>query len=143
MGKAKIRVYAELCCMPGEVVRSFRSKPKMGRPSGRIKISAWFVELLGIDGEPIEFEWNILPGCTSNEILQKIQNNLRARNIEPEKFTDRIIFMSMLSDIDWTKQGNDAICISKSEKSRHTWRDSRRDVGRSSVVETKRNGVEL
>ena len=30
--------------------------------------------------------------------------------------TDRIIFMSMFNDIDWTKKGNDGICISNAEK---------------------------
>ena len=48
--------------------------------------------------------------------FRKIQNDLRERNIELEKFTDRIIFMSMFNDIDWTRKGNDGICISNSEK---------------------------
>ena len=38
-----------------------------------------------------EFEWNIIPGFSSLQILQKIHNDLRERNIEPEKFTDWII----------------------------------------------------
>ena len=32
-----------------------------------------------------KFEWNIFPGLASLEILQKIQEDLRERNIEPEK----------------------------------------------------------
>ena len=51
--------------------------------------------LLGFDGEAIEFEWNIFPGFSSWQILQEFRNDLRRRNIELEKFTDRIIFMSM------------------------------------------------
>ena len=54
-------------------------------------MSASYRELLGIDEEPIEFEWNIIPGFSSLQILQKIHNDLRERNIEPEKFTDWII----------------------------------------------------
>ena len=50
------------------------------------------------------------------QILQKIQDELRDRNSEPEKLTDRIIFMSMFNDIDWTRKGNDGIGISNSEK---------------------------
>ena len=62
-------------------------------------------ELFGVDGEPIEFEWNIFPrfstlGLTSLEILQKIQQDLQDRNIKPEDVEDRIIFMSMFNDID-------------------------------------------
>ena len=49
-------------------------------------------ELLGIDGQPIEFEWHIFPR-TSLEILQIIQNDMQDQNNEPEYFKDRIIFM--------------------------------------------------
>ena len=40
------------------------------------------------------------------EILQKIQEDVQDRSIEYEDFEDRIIFMSMFNDIDWTKRGN-------------------------------------
>ena len=102
-----------------------------------------YKELLGIDGEAIEFEWNILPGFSSLQILQKIQDVLRERNIKTEEFTDWIIFMSMFNDIDWTREGNDGICISNSEKSRNTRRDSLMDTGRFWVLEMKRSGLEL
>ena len=69
-------------------------------------MSASYKELLGIDGEPIDFEWNILPGFPSLQISQKMHNDLRERNIDPEKFTDQIIFMSMFNDIDWTRKRN-------------------------------------
>ena len=49
--------------------------------------------------------------------------------------------MSMFNDIDWTRKGNDGICIS--EKSRNTRKDSRKDTGRSSVLQMKRSGMEL
>ena len=61
--------------------------------------------------------------------------------LKPEKFTDRIT--TMFNDINWTRKGNDGICISNSEKSRKTRRDSCRDIGRSSVLETKRSGMGL
>ena len=102
-----------------------------------------FRELFGFDGEPIVYEWNILSRFTSLQILQKILNDFRKWNIEHEKFTDRIIFMSMFNDIDWTRKGSDGICMSNSEKSRNTRRDSRKDTGRFWVLETKRSGMEL
>ena len=73
----------------------------------------------GIDGEPIEFEWNIFPGRTSLEILRKIQKDLQEQNIEPENFEDRIIFMSMFNDIDWTRRGNSEQCISNPEQGKN------------------------
>ena len=106
------------------------------------KVSATCQEVLGIDGEAIEFEWHLFPGFSSYQILQESQNDLRKRNIEPEKFTDRIVFASMFNDMDWTESGNSERCISNSEKSRHTRRNFRRDTGRSSVLEMKRSGTE-
>ena len=75
-----------------------------------------YKELFGIDGEPIELEWNKIPGLTSLEILQKVPKDLKDRNIEPEKFGDRMIFMSMFDDIDWRKRGHSERCISNSEQ---------------------------
>ena len=54
------------------------------------------------------------------EILQEVQKILQKWNINPEEFTDRIIFMPMFNDIDWTRKGNDGICIPNSEKLRNT-----------------------
>ena len=92
--------------------------------------SSSYRELFGMDGEPIEFEWNVLHGFSSLQILQKIEDDSRERNIELEKFTDRIIFMSMRFRI-------------LEKKSRNTRKDSCRNIGRFSVLETKRNGTEL
>ena len=100
-------------------------------------------ELLGINGEAIEFEWNIFPGFTSLQILQEIQDDLQKRNSEPEKFTDRIIFMSMFNDIDWTRKGNEIILFFEFRKSQ-----GKREkilagtLGRFLVPETKRSGME-
>ena len=38
---------------------------------------------------------------------------MKENNILPEKFEDRIIFMSMFHDIDWGKAGNKETCISE------------------------------
>ena len=80
------------------------------------KMSPSCKELLGSDGEAIEFDWHIFPRFSSLQILEEIQDHLRTQNIGLERFTDRIIFMSMFNDIDWTRKGNDGISISNSEK---------------------------
>ena len=67
-------------------------------------------ELSVIDGEPIEFERNIFP-LTSTEILRQIQKDLKHRQMNPEEFEGRILFMSMFNDIDWTKNGNCSECV--------------------------------
>ena len=54
-----------------------------------------------IDGEPMEFEWNIFPGFTTLQLCSKVQELLSRLSVTPEKFTGRIIFMSMFNDISW------------------------------------------
>ena len=47
------------------------------------------------------------------------------------------------NNIDWTRKGNDGICIPNSEMPRNTRRDSRKDAGRFWFLEMKRSGMEL
>ena len=54
-----------------------------------------------IDGEPIDFEWNIFPGFNTLQLSQEVKQLLLRLNETPENFTGRIIFMSMFNDISW------------------------------------------
>ena len=74
--------------------------------------SAEYAEVSGIDGEAIEFEWNIFPRFTSIEILRHLQKDLDARQINPDHCEGRILFMSMFNDIDWTKNVKSDACMS-------------------------------
>ena len=116
VGESKSDCLFRWCFVLGKISRSFRSKSKMEGQVTEFRLSTSYGELLGIDAEPIEFEWNIFPGFTSWQIVQKIQNDLQERNIEPEQFGDRIIFMSVFNDNNWTMKGNEENCISNSEK---------------------------
>ena len=69
---------------------------------------------MGPDGEATEFEWKNFPGFTTLTILKEIQMDLERKNIEPDNFKDRIIFISMFNDIEWKK--NDDNCITNAEK---------------------------
>ena len=53
-----------------------------------------------IDGEPMEFEWNIFPGFSTVELVRKVQKSMNKMG-EPEQFQGRIFFMSMFNDIIW------------------------------------------
>ena len=53
------------------------------------------------DGEPMELEWNIFPGFTTLQLCHKVQELLLRLSVTPEKFTGRIISMSMFNDISW------------------------------------------
>ena len=142
-GQEKVLVYSDSVLCLGKVNDSTGAIERWEGQEEEFKMFASCTELTGIDGEPNEFEWNIFPGFASLQILQEIQDHLQKRNIKPEEFSDQILFMLMFNDIDWTRKGNDEICFSNSEKkSRNTRRNSRRDTGRSSVLEMKRSGME-
>ena len=92
----------ERCIVIQKRMKKWKSQIKAFQQSNE------YAELSGIDGQPIEFEWNIFPGFTSIEFLRKIQEDLEVRRINPEQFEGKILFISMFNDIDWTKEW---ICI--------------------------------
>ena len=66
------------------------------------------------------------PGFTPVEILPEIQKDPKARQINPEPFEGKILFMSVFNDIDWTKDEKSLGCISNSKDVRyHTKRFQR------------------
>ena len=60
-----------------------------------------------IDGEPIEFEWNIFQGFTTLQLRHKVQQLLLKLGETPENFIGIIIFMSMFNDISCGSRGNE------------------------------------
>ena len=66
-------------------------------------------ELWTIDGEPMEFDWNIFPGFTTLQLVQEVQKFMNKMR-EPEQFQGRIIFMSMFNDIIWRSEDNEREC---------------------------------
>ena len=99
LSKAKMHVYSdsELCLgRCANILPPRRSeKNKLDGSSAQTHHQA----LNGIDGAPSEFEWIIFQGHTTVELLRK----MTTRAIKQEEFKDRIIFMSMYNDIDWSK----------------------------------------
>ena len=99
-----------------------------------LKMCPTFRELQGLDGEPIDFEWKIFPGAKALDILHKIQADLQGKNITPEKFSDRRIFMSMFNDIELEKKNNeDSFCSYLKEDQRY--------IGHSWDLEKKASGI--
>ena len=64
---------------------------------------------------PIELEWNTFPGFTTLQLRQKVQELLLRLGETPEKFTGRIIFLSMFNDISWGSEDNEKECESNAE----------------------------
>ena len=100
----------------GEDARTFRSEQKMEWSSWRSSTVKFILRFFWIDAKPIEFEWNMFPGLTLLENLQKTPKDLQNQNSEPGHFEERSIFMSMFNDIDGTRRRNSEKCISNSEQ---------------------------
>ena len=79
------------------------------------KSSPEFRALDKIDGEPMEFKWNIFPGFTTLQLVREVQELLSRLSVQPENFTGRIIFMSMFNDISWGSEGNEKECESSAQ----------------------------
>ena len=58
-----------------------------------LKTRHTFRELQGLVGEPIDFEWKILPGATPLDTLHEIQADLQGKHVTLENVSDRIIFL--------------------------------------------------
>ena len=54
------------------------------------------------------------PGHTTLQLLREVQRTETENRIRTEQFEDRVIFMSMYSDIDWARGENEQTCISNS-----------------------------
>ena len=84
------------------------------------EILAWFKSseyraLDRIDGEPIEFEWNIFPGFATLQLSHKVQELLLRLGETPENFAGRTFFMSMFNDISWGSKDNKKECESNAQ----------------------------
>ena len=92
-----------------------------------------------IDVEPMEFEWNIFPGFTTLQLSQEVKDLLLRLNEAPEKFTGRIIFMSMFNDISWRSRDNEKECESNANLvSLYKQEDLDQDNGHFSVLVQKK-----
>ena len=63
----------------------------------------------------MEFEWNIFPGFTTLELMNKVQEFMSKMSIQPEDFTGRIIFMSTFNDVSWESKENKQECESSAQ----------------------------
>ena len=79
------------------------------------KSSPEYKTLDRIDGEPVEFEWNIFSGFNTLQLSQEVKRLLLRLAETPENFKGRIIFMSMFNDISWWSKDNKKECESSAQ----------------------------
>ena len=96
-----------------------------------------------IDGEPMEFEWDIFPGFTTLQLCTKVQEFM-SKMSDPAQFQGRIIFMSMFNDISWGSKDNKKRNANQVLNALLSMRrDLEQDSGHSPDLDPKRNGILL
>ena len=88
----------------GKVNQNPTSNTVWDEQLGCFKSSTQYRTLDTIDGEPMEFEWNIFPGFTTLQLVDEVLKFMKMS--DPAQFEGRIIFMSMFNDIIWGSEDN-------------------------------------
>ena len=98
---AKVFVFSDSVLCLGKVNQNATSSTVWEQQLGWFKDSSQYRTLDTIDGEPMEFEWNIFPGFTTLQLCNKVQEFMSKMSDQPEELKGRIIFMSMFEGISW------------------------------------------
>ena len=101
-----------------------------------------FHETLDLAAREIQLVWHVLPGASTTDINKHFQSHLNG--IDAQLFEERIVFLSMLNDIDWTKYGYTEICMAQRQRSGSICGtiQARTSVLREACVKKRRGGKE-
>ena len=99
--RTKVYVFSDSVLCLDKIHENLQSNSAWEDRLGWFKSSPEYRNFDRIDGEPLEFEWNIFPGFTTLQLSQDVKDLLLRLKETPENFTGRIIFMSMFNDISW------------------------------------------
>ena len=109
LSHAKVYVFSDSVLCLGKVNQNPTSSSAWEEKLSWFKSSSQYRTLDTIDGEPMEFEWNIFPGFTSLQLCNKV-HEFMSKMGDPSECKGRIIFMSMSNDISWGSQDNEREC---------------------------------
>ena len=110
LSHAKVYVFSDSVLCLGKVNQNPASNTVWEEQLSWFKDSPQYRILDTIDGEPMDFEWNIFPGFTTLQLVDKVQTFMNKMS-DPSQFQGRIIFMSMFHDILWRIKDNEQACI--------------------------------
>ena len=109
LSHAKVYVFSDSVLCLGKVNQNPTSNAVWEDKLTWFKSSPEYRALDRIDGESMEFEWNIFPGFTTLQLCYKVQEFMSKMG-DPSEFKRRITFMSMFNDISWGSQDNEQEC---------------------------------
>ena len=110
--RTKVYVFSDSVLCLGKEHENSQSNTAWEDRLAWFKGSPEYRDLDRIDGEPMNFEWNIFPGFHTLQLSQEVKSLLLKLNETPENFTGRIIFMSMFNDISFGSRDNEKECES-------------------------------
>ena len=97
--RTKVYVFSDSVLCLVNILENSQSNDVWEQRLGWLKSSQNYRNFDRIDGEPMEFEWNIFPGFNTLQLSEEVKRLLLRLDETPENFTGRIIFMSMFNDI--------------------------------------------
>ena len=103
--RTKVYVFSDFVLCLGKILENLSSNDAWEHRLGWFKTSQEYRNFDRIDGEPMEFEWDIFPGFNAFQLSQEVKDLLLRLNETPENVTGRIILMSMFNDISWGSRG--------------------------------------
>ena len=113
--RTKVYVFSDSVLCLGKIHENPQSNTAWEQRLDWFKSTPEYRTLDRIDGEPMEFEWNIFPRFNTLQLSQEVQELLLRLNETTENFTGRTIFMSMFNDISWGSKDNKKECESNAQ----------------------------
>ena len=113
--RTKVYVFSDSVLSLGKIQENLQSNDTWEETLGWFKSSPVCRNFDRIDGEPIEFEWNIFPGFNTLQLSEEVKSLRLSLGETPENFTGRIIFMSMFNDISCGSRDNEKECLANAK----------------------------
>ena len=96
--RTMVYVFSDSVLCLGKIFENPESNDAWEQRLGWIKSSQNYRNFDRIDGEPMQFEWNIFPGFNTLQVSEEVKRLLYRLGETPENFAGRILFMSMFND---------------------------------------------
>ena len=113
--RTKVYVFSDSVLCVGKILENPQSNDAWEQRLGWLKSSQNYRNFDRIDGEPMEFEWNIFPGYNTLQLNEEVKSLLLRLDETPWNFTGRIIFMSMFNDISCGSKDNEKECLANAK----------------------------
>ena len=107
----KVYVFSDCVLCLGKVLQHPECNEAWKNRVAGVRAERSYRDYDAINGESIEFEWNIFPGFTTLQLFGKVSDLLSSLGQTPESFTGRILFMSMFNHIFCDKYDNEDECL--------------------------------